>query len=323
MADISKIQTPNGTQYDLKDVVAREAIPFGIVDDTSTSTVFTATVPGIFDLRDGTCVLLKNGVVTSAANFTININDLGAKPVYNNMAEATRQTTLFNKDYTMLFIYDSSRVQGGAWILYRGYDSNTNTIGYSLRTNYSTLPVSSYTARYRLLFTSSDKTKYVPANNSSSTNATAKKDVNQEKIDPFGNIKYYYSTTTLQQGSNPSVAVLWDQYNIALGYSFNNTGVALTLTPYLPVYLKCSLQNDGSAIMDQGEPIVQILPSLEDNYIYIHLGVASSATQIELVMNHPVYQYKNGKIQHVSPQIDDNYWQYNSTNDCIELIFPD
>lgn len=90
------------------------AIPFGKCDGTSTSTAFTATVDGITELVDGVCVLLKNGVVTSAAGFTVNINGLGAKPVYSNMASATAEATTFNVNYTILLVYDSTRVTGGA-----------------------------------------------------------------------------------------------------------------------------------------------------------------------------------------------------------------
>ena len=84
-----------------------EALPYGEVDSTSTSTAFTATVPGITELKGGTVVVLKNGVVTSASGFTINVNGLGAKPVYSNMATGndiaptnpTRETTIFNINY--------------------------------------------------------------------------------------------------------------------------------------------------------------------------------------------------------------------------------
>ena len=105
---ISKINIDN-TIYNIRDV----SIPFGEVDSTSTSTKFTATIPAITALQDGICVLLKNGVVSSASNFTLNINSLGAKPVYSNMAATTRETTIFNVDYTMFFIYDSTRISGG------------------------------------------------------------------------------------------------------------------------------------------------------------------------------------------------------------------
>lgn len=101
------------------------SIPIGNVDSSSTSTAFTATISGITELRDGVMVWLTNGVVTSAAGCTLNINGLGAKPIYNSIAAATATTTTFNVNYTMLFIYNSSRVTGGCWDMVYGYDSNT------------------------------------------------------------------------------------------------------------------------------------------------------------------------------------------------------
>lgn len=283
----------------IKSFVIKEntKIPFGQVDNTSTDTVFTATIPEITELADGVCVYLRNGVVTSASGWTLNINGLGAKPVYSTLSASSRTTTIFNVNYTMLFVYNSSRVSGGCWDIFYGYDSNTNTIGYQLRTNSMSLPVSGATYRYRLLFTSADGTKYVPANTSTSTNATASRTVNQTPIDPFGEIAYYGYTTAISSGSRIGATYLWRQYAISLGYSFNRTGAALTLTSWKPVYIKCTPQNDGSAIMDADTPYVQALPSTEDGKIYIYLGVAYSATNIELVTHHPVYYYKDGAIR--------------------------
>ena len=272
-------------------------IPYGECDSTSTATVFTATVPGITELRDGVCMWLKNGVVTSASGFTININNLGAKPVYSNMSAATRDTTLWNVNYTMFFVYDSTRVSGGCWILYRGYDANTNTIGYQLRTNSQTMPMTSVTYRYRLLFTSADGEHYVPANNSASTNATASRTVCQDPIDPFGPIFYYGATASVAAGARPAAASLWQQYTILLGYSFNRTGAALTMTSWKPVYVKAAPQSDGSAIIDSTTPYVQDLPTTEDGKIYIFLGVAYSETGVELEIDHPVYYYKDGAVR--------------------------
>ncbi|MEE0871566.1 MAG: hypothetical protein U0L52_09405, partial [Bacteroidaceae bacterium] len=273
------------------------SIPYGQCDSTSTSTVFTATVPGVTELRDGVCMWLKNGVVTSASGFTININNLGAKPVYNNMSAAGRETTIWNANYTMFFVYDSTRVEGGCWMLYRGYNSDNNTIGYQIRTNSQSLPMSSVVYRYRLLFTSADNNHYVPANNSTSTNATSSRTVCQDKINPFGRIFYYGTTASVAAGSRPGATALWEQFAIALGYSFNNTGAALTLTSWKPVYVKAAPQSDGSAIIDSTTPYVQDLPTTEDGKIYIFLGVAYSATNIELQLDHPVYWYKGGMIR--------------------------
>ena len=268
---------------------------YGQVDSTSTATVFTAQIDGITEYYDGLTVMLKNGVVTSAANFTININGLGAKHAYSNMALATAETTMFNINYTMMFTYDSTRVEGGGWVLYRGYNSDNNTIGYQIRSNSMSLPMKSIVYRYRLLFTSADREHLVPANNSTSTNATTKRNTCQDPIDPFGRIVYYSGTASVAAGSRPSATALWDRYAIALGYSFNRTGAALTLTSWKPVYLKCAPQTDGSAIIDEDEPYVQDLPTSADGNIYIHLGVAYSATNIELNLEHPVY-YHDGTI---------------------------
>lgn len=127
------------------------AIPYGHVDSTSTATAYTATVDGITELVDGTTVLLKNGVVTSKAGFTIDINGLGAKPVYNSMAEASAETTIFNVAYTLLLVYDSTRVSGGCWINYRGYYSDANTVptGYCTTAAGTAAKVATCTYGYR------------------------------------------------------------------------------------------------------------------------------------------------------------------------------
>lgn len=305
MSEISKITALDGVTYDIKDALARQTIPYGQVDSTSTSTAYTATVPGITELRDGTCMLLKNAQVTSASGFTININGLGAKPCYSNMAtgnpvtptDPTRDTTIFNINYTMLFVYSEDIVSGGGWICYRGYDANTNTIGYQLRTNSSNKKMADVTYRYRIFFESADGTLWVPANTSTSTNATASRTVNQRAINPFGEIVYYGTTTSVSAGSTPSAASLWQEYTLTFGYSFNRTGAALVLPYPKPIYIKCAPQANGSAIIDADTPYVTALPTGNDGKIYIYLGRTYSATAIEMVMCHPVYYHDGTGIR--------------------------
>ena len=275
------------------------AIPYGECDGTSTATNFTVTVPGIRELASGVCCLIRNGVITSASGCKLNVNGLGAKPIYSSMAAATAVTTAFNVSYTMLFVYDgtNTRVTGGCWVMYYGIDNNTNTIGYQLRTNSYSLPMTSVVYRFSLLFTSKDGAHFVPANNSTSTNATSSRTVCQDPIDPHGPIVYYGTTASVNQGSRPSVANLWQQYLVTLGYSFNRTGAALTLTSWQPVYVKAAPQSDGSAVIDSTEPYVQALPTTNDGFIYIYLGVATSATQIELNIDHPVYYHDGTAIR--------------------------
>ena len=272
-------------------------IHYAQVDNTSTSTKFTATIPGITSYYDGLTIMLKNGVVTSASGFTININNLGAKQAYNNMAAATAETTLFNVNYTMLFVYDSTRVAGGGWICYRGYNSDNNTIGYQLRTNSTILKTYDKFRYYKILFTAADGTHWVPAASDTTNSATSAKTVNQRAIDPFGRIVYCSATTNYAAEADIAAGTTWDQYLLTLGYSFNRTGAALNLTLKAPVYVKAAPQSDGSAIIDDTTPIVQALPSSDDGKIYIFMGVATSATQIELYPIHPVYCYKGGHVR--------------------------
>lgn len=305
-----------------------QAIPFGRVDSTSTSTAYTATVEGITELKDGTCVYLMNGVVTSAANFTININDLGAKPSYNNMATGnsvtptapTRDTTIFNINYTMLFVYNSTLVDGGCWVCYRGYDANTNTLGYQLRTNSYVLNAADGFRYYQILFTSADGTKWVPSNSNKSNSATTQKTVNQTPINPFGEIVYCGNSTNYSSGSAVTATAIWQQYTVTLGYSFNTTGAALTLTTKKPVYVKCAPQANGSAIIDSTTPYVQDLPTTDDGKIYILLGMAYSATSIELLMVHPVYYHKDGAIRLWSNAAEPDLSGYQETIDDLDDI---
>lgn len=270
-------------------------IPYGALDATSTATEMTVTVdPPITKLEDGVCIFVKNGVITSAADFTIDVNGLGPKPVYSSMAAETRETTLFNVAYTFMFVYDSTRVEGGCWVLYRGYDSNTNTIAYQVRSNYLAMTASQKGYRYRIWFTSADGKHWVPANTSSSTNATAKRTPNTTAIDPFGRIVYNSTDGSTAAGDSLPTATVWSQYIFALGYSFNDTGATLTLTYPCPVWIKCQPQTNGSALL---KGYVQSLPATADGFIYIYLGNAYSATGVEMFLEHPVYYHDGTGIR--------------------------
>ena len=189
--------------------------------------------------------------------------------------------------------FTAVNVSTGAGLQETG-DANSDTVGYSIRTNSYSKPMKSALGYgYRLLFTSGDKLGWVPANNSTSSNATAVRTPATDPIDPFGEIVYYSGTAAVAANSRPSATTLWEQYTVGLGYSFNTTGAALTLTSWEPVYVKCTPQVNGSAVI---EGYTQDLPTEEDGFIYIYLGVAYSATAIELVIKHPVYYFKDGLL---------------------------
>lgn len=203
----------------------------------------------------------------------------------------TTVTTQFAADNVIIMAYD-----GTYWKVSAYYDTNTNTIGYQLRTNSTTLKTTDKCRYYKIFFSSPDGTHWIPAAADSTNSATTAKVVNQRPINPFGTIVYCSANTSFAAEATVTATSIWQQYAFTFGYSFNTTGAALTLTTGAPVYIKCAPQADGSAIIDSTTPYVQSLPNTEDGKIYIFLGIAYSATAVEMQLTHPVYQYKNGKI---------------------------
>lgn len=270
--------------------VKSNGILYGAVDSASTATVFTATIDGLTELYDGVTIMLHNGVVTSASGFTVNINGLGAKKCYSNMTNATQDTTIFNVAYTMLFVYSEALDDGnGGWWIYRGYDANTNTIGYQLRTNSANMLAVQTGYRYRLWFTDADGQGWVPANTSSATDATKARALNTRPIDPFGAIVYCSHNATKSSGAGLGTGYQWAQYTLTIGYSY-----VKNLVSGAPVYLKCTPQANGSAVM---KDIATALPTTKDGSIYIFLGVAYSTTAMELESYHPVYWHDGTGIR--------------------------
>ena len=270
------------------------SIPMGKLDTGSTAAAMTATVSGITELRNGVCCLLTNGVVAATTASTLNINGLGAKPLYASNAAASK-STVFGTAYTMLFIYNETRVAGGCWDVYYGYNSDNNTNGYNVSYYYPCTKVSTNLYRYMLLLTK-DETHLLPVNASSNTTATTKT-LTTESFDPFGQVYYYSTTTTVSAEATPGNATLWTQYYsvIDLRYAFNE---GTTLSANTDVYIVCVPQADGSVkLKSGGHPISQTLPTTEDGYIYKLIGKAYDTYRIVLVQDKPCYYFKDNEIR--------------------------
>lgn len=291
IAGISSVTPLDENTYEIKDKVARQAIPFGTTDFSSTSTAYTATVEGITELRSGVACYIMNTKITSATGFTININGLGAKPVYMPTAAATRATSQFAVNYVWLLVYNENRVAGGCWDLCYLFNTNDNTVGYYIRNYTGSLKTIAAIYRYMLVL-SIDESTVVPVNSTSNNTGTTKV-LTTESFDPFGPIYYYSTTTTINANAAFGAASRWTQYTLDLRYSFN-TGS--TLTTNKVVYIVADPQSDGKAKL-ASSPISQDLPSTEDGKIYIRLGIAYSEYQIQMENSHPVYFFKDGAIR--------------------------
>lgn len=283
-----------GVEKGLSSVVATK-IPFGALDNTSTSTVMTATVTGITALEDGTAAYIRNGVVTSASGVTLNVNNLGAKPIYNTLSNAAISST-YGINSTMLFIYNSSRVAGGCWDMYYGYNSNDNTLAYQVRTERTSRPLTDRLSRYLFCFSQPDGTLvpcYTVASGNGST-GTSKTLNTSRAFDPRMPIFYYGSTTNVPNTAQPGGATLFRAYHACeMRYAWN-TGT--TLQAVKPCFVRCTPQSDGMCKLDGNDCLVQDLPTTEDGKVYIYLGQAYGSTgyNMEFDMEHPCFEYKGG-----------------------------
>lgn len=279
--------------------VGQHKIPIGSIDAGSTATTMTATVPGITALENGVAAYIRNGVVTSASGWTLNVNGLGAKKVYSTMADASEISTTYSASYTMLFVYNESRVTGGCWDMYYGYYTNSNTLAYQVRTERTCRTLADRTSRYALLFSMRDG-KIMPSYVKSSGNAGTEttKVLNTGRAwDPKLPILYYAATTNVPAGNQIGGSVTWRQYHaVDLRYTSN---VGSTLTACLPVFIRCVPNPDGTVQLDGNDCFVQALPSAEDGKVYVWLGVAYGTTgyNIEMDPEHPVFEFKEGRLQ--------------------------
>lgn len=289
---------------DPKDLVNKEyvdisgsKIPFGEVDSTSTSTAYTATVDGITALEDGVCCYLMNGVVTSASGFTININGLGAKPVYGTLAAATQSTTIFNINYTMLFVYNSKRVSGGCWDVFYGYNSDTTT---GREEYYYLRPYAGQAIyRYKFLMEGEDGRFYpiTTTNQSSATQVT--KSPTTTPLRPW-KIWYYTGTATVNAGAAFAAQTVQPSYYATTAvYNFNaSTGT------YAYIFLQGSYNKDTDLFtLDSGSNYYKFVKytaaidwsaNLTQGKYYILLGSSYSTTNYFQLFNINPFYYFDG-----------------------------
>lgn len=266
------------------------SIPTGQVDSTSTATAFTATVEGITELKNGVTVWLKNGVVkSSSSRWTLNINGLGAKYVVKSMQMSSNAGNTFDTNYAMLFVFDATQ---DAWMMNFGYYQDTNDTAYKLRAmNAGRVAYNNVKANILLL---TKEGKLLAINETGGVNTS--KTLTTESFDPFGGIWLYSNgNTPVSPNDNIPNGYLWNQQSAHdARNSFNITTNAFV--DRMPVYLVAVPQSDGTAKLHTS-PVTQTLPSTEDGFIYIEVGIATLGYQIDVYLNHPIYYFKDGAIR--------------------------
>ena len=94
--------------------------------------------------------------------------------------------------------------------------------------------------------------------------------------------------------------------HIALGAPFNlaNTVPDFSGTAGSAVFIKGTLA--GKMLTPATEVITCAEPSVEDGYVYMHLGLMSTATNGTLSPEHPLFIYRNGAFRHLADYTEVN-----------------
>lgn len=251
----------------------------------------------------------------AVASLNLNVNSTGAKRLkyMRNAAESDLPGVGYLRaNMTYRFVYT-----GSVWVCDTDYDANTYLDVPRVR-NLTVDSNAGSLYRYELCMFTGDNT-IMPYNKTSNAPTTYTKAVNTCAFDPFRNLAYYNTTTTVSAGAvgadnNFCLVAPFD-----CRYSFNiqsdGTAGSTALTASLPVYIKAKYniasktatltQNVSSSNYLERSGIVQVLPTTDPNtgldtsvefYIYIFVGIAYSLYQICLFPNNRVYAWNASRL---------------------------
>lgn len=291
--DSNNLVKSGGAYSSIQNVKSRADSQIIFYTTSVADNAFSASVPYISsasDLVNGIAVNLLFETAT-AANATLNISNTGAYRIYYRRTTAATSHIAANSYCTLVFDATNQR-----WVLQYSYYSDSNSVGYQIRTNSAIYyNKTGYTMnRYMLMF---EVVGGLCGTATTITTAATKTYVPFMYI-PGGVIKYYSTSGAIAADAPFAASGLWDAYAIDLRYSFNIT--TTTLTEGAPVFIRMGVNGDGTLTPACGEaahPLVCSWPSSADGYVYLYLGRAYDGYHLELKYEHPIYQYVNGKVQ--------------------------
>ena len=136
---ITDIKTWVLTKLNGATVAKARGLPTGTVNETAATTTLTITLDGITELYAGLAICIRMPFNNSASS-TLNVNNLGAKPIYYQNNTTSKDMILANA-YAML-VYDTTTASTGCWKILYSKDNNTDTlVAQNISTTNNTYPV--------------------------------------------------------------------------------------------------------------------------------------------------------------------------------------
>jgi len=240
---------------------------------TSTATAFVVTADDITELYDGITLIIKNTKIASASGCTLNLNGLGAKRIWCSQDNGYC-TTHWSLNQTYLFVYDATNAR---WELQQG--RNTTTSNATQMQHNGGVKAGSYKILNGNIVVA-DPTTHLYKHLKDGTD-----------FDISMPILYLASDCN----ANTATGNVYSEINM----SKNVTQSSLTLTAYLPVFIKGTLNGIVFTPIST-TPLTQTIPTTADGYTYIYLGMAYSTSSFRLVDGHPMFAFIDGAFRFIS-----------------------
>jgi hypothetical protein len=234
-------------------------------------------------------VTFTNG--NSVSNPTLNINSSGPKNIRLGTTNASTITMTVGAGGVVPLYFDGTYYN--MFGSYRTSDSNT----YDRMYHNVAKQMGETLYRYKLILEGIDG-KFYPIVTTNQTSATlVQKTPTNATLKIGGNILYYNTTTTV--AADGLVNNTYSEISTTnMVYSFNqNGGYQLQR----PIYLVGIPQANGGYKLDSNY-YTQDLPTTEDGKIYIRLGLVSAQNNLRLEIEHPIYEFKEGKVRPYIPE---------------------
>jgi hypothetical protein len=187
---------------------------------------------------------------------------------------------------------------------------------YVTRWNNSSVILGETTTRNKLLMMGADGRWYPIVKGTSSTAANTKT-VNEIGFIVNSPIIYCAETTTFAENTSPTASNLYSGASLGSSFAYNANKVSGWIS-HKPIYLKGTMGEDGLFYLVDGGTtgdgyLTQDLPTNEDGFVYILLGMMyTTTTSFRLLNEHTILEYKNGGIRpylptHTHPYLADTH----------------
>lgn len=243
-----------------------------IPNETAQTATLTATVTGITEYFAGLTIALRMPFNTPASA-TLNINSLGAKPIYYKVNTTSKD--YYPANTIVMLVYETTTTSTGCFKMVYSYDGNTNY--YERRLHSNAIKAAAAVTSGTIMVGTAAGFKQVAAN------------VTFDLSYPI-----LYASAAIAANATSTAG-----YEAYPGVNLQTTKASWTGTQYATVFLVGTLS--GNTVTIDSSVFTTTVPSTADGKIYIPLGVLYSTYQVYFAPTRDVYQYTNGSFHRYDP----------------------